>query len=55
MNTTAQQALNTCAQSRTVAAVLAVTLTLAMLLGVDHLATSEAPASLLAQVTSPRV
>ena len=52
MNTTAQQALNTSAQSRATAAALAVVLTLAMLLGVDHLATSDAPASLIAQSTS---
>ena len=54
MNTTAQQALNTSAQSRAAAAALAVLLTLAMLLGVDHLATSDAPASLIAQVSSAR-
>ena len=55
MNTPAQQALNTSAQSRATAAALALLLTLAMLLGVDHLASSDAPASLLAQVTSARV
>ena len=55
MNTTAQTALKTSAQSRVAAASMAVVLTLAMLLGVDHLATSDAPASLIAQVTSPRV
>ena len=54
MNTTAQTALKTSAQSRIAAAAMAVVLTLAMLLGVDHLATSDAPASLIAQVTSPR-
>lgn len=54
MNSTAQTALKTSAQSRIAAAAMAVVLTLAMLLGVDHLATSDAPASLLAQVTSPR-
>lgn len=61
MNTTAHtttqatdSALNTSAQSRIAAATMAVMLTLAMLLGVDHLATSDAPASLIAQVTSPR-
>lgn len=53
MNSTAH--LNPSAQSRAVAAVLALVLTLSMLLGVDHLATSDAPASLVAQVTSPRV
>ncbi len=55
MNTPTQQALNTSAQSRATAAALALLLTLAMLLGVDHLASSDAPASLLAQVTSARV
>ena len=54
MNSTAQTALKTSAQSRIAAAAMALVLTLAMLLGVDHLATSDAPASLLAQVTSPR-
>ena len=54
MNTTAQQTLNIAAQSRAAAAVLAVVLTLAMLLGVNHLATSDAPASLIAQITSAR-
>lgn len=53
MNSTAHP--NPSAQSRAAAAVLAVMLTLAMLLGVDHLATSDAPASLVAQVNSPRV
>ena len=55
MNTTAQQALNLTAQSRAAAGALATLLTLAMLLGVDHLATSDAPASPVAQLTSPRV
>ena len=54
MNTTAQAALKTSSQSRIAAATMALVLTLAMLLGVDHLATSDAPASLTAQVTSPR-
>ena len=54
MNTTAAQALNTSAQSRATAGALAVVLTLAMLLGVDHLATSDAPAALIAQLTSAR-
>ena len=54
MNTTAQQTLNIAAQSRAAAAVLSVVLTLAMLLGVNHLATSDAPASLIAQITSAR-
>ena len=54
MHTTPQAALKTSAQSRIAAAAMAVVLTLAMLLGVDHLATSDAPASLIAQVTSPR-
>ena len=54
MNTTAQQALNTSAQSRAAAVALAVLLTLAMLLGVDHLATSDAPASLIAQAAGAR-
>jgi|GEM_PF-2399676 len=57
MNTTAHNAnsaLKTSAQSRIAAAAMAVALTLTMLLGVDHLATSDAPASLMAQITSPR-
>ena len=58
MNSTAQQALNTTAQSRAAAAALAVVLTLAMLLamllGVDPLATSDAPAWLIAQLTGAR-
>ena len=54
MNTTAQQALKTSAQGRATAAALAVALTLAMLLGVNHLATSDAPASLIAQGNSTR-
>ena len=55
MNTTAQQALNTSAQNRITAAALAAVVTLAMLLGVNHLAISDAPASLVAQMTSARV
>ena len=54
MNSIAEQALNTTAQSRAAAAALAVVLTLAMLLGVDHLATPDAPPALIAQLTSPR-
>ncbi len=54
MNTVAQAAFNTSAQSRIASGAMAVVLTLAMLLAVDHLATSDAPASLIAQVTSPR-
>ena len=54
MTTSAQQILHTPAQRRATAAALALLLTLAMLLGVDHLASSDAPASLIAQVTSAR-
>lgn len=51
MNSTPQTRPNLPSQSRIAAAALATVLTLAMLLGVNHLATSEMPAAQMARLT----
>lgn len=50
MNSTTQSSPSLPSQSRVAAAALAMVLTLAMLVGVNHLATSEMPATQMARL-----